>query len=73
MTASSRINSHTDQKRIDDTRGIITLEEGDFLVNESNIDRQTHAHLNKDGGCTQQGRSSPRTRLATVVTLFFDN
>ena len=44
MTASSRINSHTDLNRIDETRGNITVEEGDLLVNEKNIDRQTHAH-----------------------------
>ena len=44
MTASSRINSHTDVNRIDKTRGNITVEEGDLLVNEKNIDRQTYAH-----------------------------
>ena len=44
MTASSRINSHTDLNRIDETRGNTTVEESDFLVNEKNIDRQTHAH-----------------------------
>ena len=42
-TASSRINSHTDLNRIDETRSYITVEEGDFLVNEKNIDRQTYA------------------------------
>ena len=44
MTASSRINSHTDLNRIDATRGNITVEECDLLVNEKNVDRQTHAH-----------------------------
>ena len=44
MTASSRINSHTDLNRIDETRGNITVEEGDLLVNEKNIDRQTYSH-----------------------------
>ena len=44
MTASSRINSHTDLNRTDETRGNITVEEGDLLVNEKNIDRQTYAH-----------------------------
>ena len=44
MTASSRINSHTELNRIDETRGNITVEGGDLLVNETNIDRQTHAH-----------------------------
>ena len=44
MTAPSRINSHTDINRIDETRANITVEEGDLLVNEKNIDRQTYAH-----------------------------
>ena len=44
MTACSRINSHTDLNRIDETRGNISVEEGDLLVNQKNIDRQTHAH-----------------------------
>ena len=44
MTASRRINSHTDLNRIDQTHGNITLEEGDLLVNEEIIDRQTYAH-----------------------------
>ena len=44
MTASSRIHSRTEPNRIDETRGNITVEEGDLLVNEKNIDRQTHTH-----------------------------
>ena len=44
MTASSRINSHTDLNRIVETRGNMTVEEGDLSVNEKNIDRQTYAH-----------------------------
>ena len=46
MTASSRINSHTDIDRIDETRGNITVKRGrgDLLVKEGNIDRQTHNH-----------------------------
>ena len=44
MSASRRINSHTEIKRIDETHGSITVEEGDLLVNEKNIDRQTYAH-----------------------------
>ena len=44
MTASSRTNLHTDLIRVDETRGNITVEEGDLLVNEKNIDRQTYAH-----------------------------
>ena len=46
LTDSKRINSHTDLNRIDETLGNITVEEGDLLVNENNIDRQTHAHHN---------------------------
>ena len=44
MTASSRINWHSDIKIIDEIRGNITVEEGDLLVNEKNIDRQKYAH-----------------------------
>ena len=44
MTASSGINSHTDLNRIDQTRGNINVKGGDLLVNEKNIDRQTHTH-----------------------------
>ena len=48
MTASSRINSHTDFNRIDETRGSITVEEGDSLVNEKNIDWQKYTHHTSD-------------------------
>ena len=44
MNASSRINSQTDLSRMDETRGKDTTEEGDLLVNEGNIDRQTDNH-----------------------------
>ena len=44
MTASSRINSPTDFNKIDVTRGNFTIEGGDLLFNERNIDRQTHTH-----------------------------
>ena len=44
MTGSSRRSWHTDLNRIDETRANITVEEGDLLVNEKNIDRQTYAH-----------------------------
>ena len=44
MTASSRINSHTDLNRIDETRGNITVEGGDLLVDERNIDQQPPTH-----------------------------
>ena len=44
MTAPIRINSHRDLNRIDETRANITVEEGDLLVSEINIDRQTYAH-----------------------------
>ena len=42
VTASSRINSRTDINRIDKTRGKISVEEGDLLVNEKNFDRRTY-------------------------------
>ena len=44
MTAPSRIDSRRDLSRIDETRGNITVEEGDSVVNEKNIDRETHTH-----------------------------
>ena len=44
ITYSSRINSHTDLYRIDETRGKNTVEEGNLLVKEKNIDWQTYAH-----------------------------
>ena len=46
MTASSRINSDTDLSRIGETCGNITVEGVDLLVNERNIDWQTHTHHN---------------------------
>ena len=47
MTASSRKNSRTGLNRIDETRCNVTVEESDLLVNERNIDRQTHTHHNR--------------------------
>ena len=44
MTTSGTRNSHTDFNGIDETRGNNTVEEGDLLVSERNIDRQTHIH-----------------------------
>ena len=44
MTASSRINPYTDLNKIDKTRGNSALEVNDLVVNEKNIDRQTHTH-----------------------------
>ena len=44
MTASGRMNSHTDLSRIDETRGNITVEGGDLTVKKRNFDRQTHTH-----------------------------
>ena len=43
-TASNRISSHTDINRIDETHDFITVENGDLLVNEKSIYRQTYAH-----------------------------
>ena len=45
-TASSRINSHIHLKRIDETRGSITVEGGDLMVNEINFDQQAHTYRN---------------------------
>ena len=53
MTSSSRINSHIYLNGIDETRGNITVEEGDLLVNERNFERHTHTH-------------SSQCRLATI-------
>ena len=44
MTASSRMHSHTDLNKIDETRSNFTVEEGDLMVNGKNIDRQKHTH-----------------------------
>ena len=44
LTTSSRVNSQTDLKRIDETRVNITVEEGDLLNTKENIDRQKYAH-----------------------------
>ena len=44
MTASSRKNSDTDLIIIHETRGNITAERSDLLVNERNIHRHTHTH-----------------------------
>ena len=47
MAASSRVNSNTVLKKIDETRGKISLEIseiGDFSVNETISDWQTHTH-----------------------------
>ena len=44
MTASNRINSQTDLKRIDETRGSIAVVGGDLTVNERNFDRKPHTH-----------------------------
>ena len=42
MTASSRINSHTDLNRMHETRGNVTVEEGDLLVSEKTLtDKQS--------------------------------
>ena len=48
MTASSRINSHTDLKKIDATRGNITEEKGDLLANERSIERQPYTHHSQE-------------------------
>ena len=47
MTASSRIQSRTDLKGVDETRGNVTVEEGDLVLNERNSDRQLYTHHRK--------------------------
>ena len=44
MTAASRINSHTDLNRFDETRSNITKEGSDLSVIEKNIHRPTHTY-----------------------------
>ena len=44
MTTSRGLDSRTDLNKIDETRSNITVEEGDLVVNEKNIDRQSHIH-----------------------------
>ena len=44
MTASSRLNSHADSNKIDETRGITTVEGSDLSVDEGNIDRLLQTH-----------------------------
>ena len=44
MTTSSRVNSHTDLGNIHQTRGNYTVEGGDLLVIERNVERQTYTH-----------------------------
>ena len=46
LTASSRIKSQTDLRKIDETRGNITVEGEDLLVNGRNVDRQTRTNHN---------------------------
>ena len=45
ITASSRINANTDLNEIDETRSNNTIEAGELLVNEMNVDRHEHSHL----------------------------
>ena len=44
MTASSRKESRTNLTRIDEARGNNTVEESDLLINEKNVDWQTHTY-----------------------------
>ena len=44
MTTSSRINSKTDLHNVDETRGNISVDGGDLLVNDKNFDQQSHTH-----------------------------
>ena len=44
MTATSRFNSDANLDGINETRGNITTDEGDLMVEEKIPDRETHAH-----------------------------
>ena len=44
LTTLNRLNSHTDLNRFDETRGNLTVEEGDLSVRERKIDRPTYTH-----------------------------
>ena len=46
MTASGRIHSRSDLNKIDETRGNVTVEEGDLVVNKKIFDRQSLTHHN---------------------------
>ena len=66
MTASSRIDSRTDLNGVDETRGNVTVEEGDLLFNEKNSDRQLHTHHMVTGKNGPQ--ELPKFRLGHVTT-----
>ena len=67
----SRFNSNANLSGIDETRGYITVEEGDLPVGDRNLDRGTHAHhitsLNY-GGKWQYIPDS--TRILQFVLIF---
>ena len=44
LTTFSKINSRTNLNQIDETRGNITVEEGDLFVNKKIFGRKTHTH-----------------------------
>ena len=44
MSASSRLDLNIDQDRIDETRAIENLEDGDFPTLKPNYDRRAHTH-----------------------------
>ena len=51
LTVSSRKDSYTVLSRIDETRGYITVEGGDLLVNDRNFERKTHTRHPCNGEC----------------------
>ena len=80
ITASSKIHSRTDLNRIDETRGNITIEEGDLMVNKKNIDRQSHTHhrnLPTDTGIFEMQRvfsqenNSQKTSRVKIFYFYF--
>ena len=58
MTASSRINSHTDLSRIDETRCNITVDKGDLLVNEKTLTGQQTLFT-----------ATPKTAMISLISL----
>ena len=71
MTASSRINSLTDLNRIDETRDNMTVEKGDLLVNEKNIDWQTYAHHRMTVSLIENSRLRRNPTAFSEKTFFF--
>ena len=48
ITASRSLNSNPDMNKVDENRGTITIEVGDFSVNEGDFERQARTHHRYD-------------------------